>query len=272
MLCAAQQYSSKSIRMRGDIVGFTIQAACFCSTGLIRKNNEDNFYFDGKTLEEINNGLAYPLSMCGELTDGLCMSVFDGMGGENYGETASFTAAHEMRSVRRGIADLFLTREEYLNRMVLQLNLAVVAAAKALGTNRMGSTMAALYFTARNTYVCNLGDSRAYRLRDGELLQLTKDHVTSRPQKEGKKAPLTQYLGIDPDELQLEPYISKSALQKGDGYLICSDGLTDMVSGTEIADILSGSTDVEKCVRQLVAAAHAHGGRDNITAIVCQIS
>ncbi len=253
-------------------MGFTIQAACFCSTGLIRKNNEDNFYFDGKTLAEINNGLPHPLSMCVEITDGLCMSVFDGMGGENYGETASFTAAQEMRGVRRGIAEFFLTREEYLNRMVFQLNLAVVTAAKQRNTNRMGSTMAALYFTARNTYACNLGDSRAYRLRDGELLQLSKDHVSSRPPKEGKKAPLTQYLGIDPGELQLEPYISKSALQRGDGYLICSDGLTDMVSGMEIADILTDSADVEACVRKLVAAAHAHGGRDNITAIFCQIS
>ena len=74
-----------------------IDAACGCNTGKIRENNEDNFYFDGKCLELDNPGLRNTVCFSAALKNGLCLSVFDGMGGENYGEVASFTAARKTK-------------------------------------------------------------------------------------------------------------------------------------------------------------------------------
>ncbi len=250
---------------------FTIEAACGCSRGRIRSSNEDNFYFDDRCLESENNGLRNPALYEETIKNGLCMAVFDGMGGENFGEVASFTAARTMQQLQRTLADYIVSEKKYLTRLVDRLNDAVVAAARDLCTSKMGSTVVSLYFSGRYVYACNLGDSRAYRLRGGEFLQISQDHVDPRPRKEGRKAPLTQYLGVDPEEMRLEPHIAKGELRSGDQYLLCSDGLTDMLTNFEITDIMLSSADAESCVRSLIAAALDHGGRDNVTVIVCRI-
>ena len=250
---------------------FTIEAACCCNMGKIRRNNEDNFYFDGRCLEVQNEGLRHPVEVEEKLKNGWCAAVFDGMGGENYGEYASFAAARKMQQMEKSLTDFFIPERKYLSRMAMQLNNAVVHAARELKTERMGSTMVALYFMSGSIYVCNLGDSRAYRLRGGEFLQISQDHVEQRPQSERKKAPLTQHLGIDPEYMLIEPYIAKDEVKKGDQYLLCSDGLTDMLTNFEISDIMLQADDATSCVTQLMEAALEHGGRDNITAIVCRI-
>ena len=250
---------------------FTIQAACGCHTGKIRKNNEDNFYFDGKCLEMENNGLRNPACIEDTLRSGLCLAVFDGMGGENFGEMASYAAARQLQQTERSLSDYLIPGKKYLERVTAQLNDAVVAVQKEMLTERMGSTMVSLYFSGRFVYVCNVGDSRAYRLRSGEFMQLSVDHVERRPGRENKKAPLTQHLGFGSDEIQLEPHIAKGEMKKGDMYLLCSDGLTDMLTNFEICDIMLESEDAEACVQELINAALEHGGRDNITAIVCRL-
>lgn len=250
---------------------FTIEAACGCHTGKVRKNNEDNFYFDGKCLEQEHSGLKYPACMESSLKGGLSFAVFDGMGGENFGEIASYAAARQMQLTERTLADFFIPERKYLERVIEQLNDAVVNAQKEMCTDRMGATMVSLYFSGRYVYVCNLGDSRAYRLRDGEFLQISEDHVEKLPGREHRKAPLTQYLGFNIEEIQLEPYIAKGELKKGDVYVLCSDGLTDMLTNFEISDILLKSRDMESCVQQLIQSALDCGGRDNITAIVCRV-
>lgn len=250
---------------------YTVQAACGCHTGKIRRNNEDNFYFDGKCLEQTNNGLKNPVIVEDALKNGLCMAVFDGMGGENFGEYASYAAARQMQLTQRTLADFFIPEKKYLERMTGQLNEAVVNAQKQMQTERMGSTMVSLYFSGRYVYVCNIGDSRAYRLRDGEFLQISEDHTEKGPCRDTKKAPLTQYLGMDAEEVQIEPHIAKGEIRKADMYLLCSDGLTDMLTNFEISDIMLNSTDAETCVQALIRAALEQGGRDNITAIVCRI-
>lgn len=248
-----------------------IEAACGCNTGKVRKNNEDNIYFDGKCLEQEHNGLKYPACMEGTIRDGLSFAVFDGMGGENFGEMASYTAARQMQLTERSLADFFIPERKYLERVISQLNSAVVNAQKEMCTDRMGSTMVSLYFSGRYVYVCNLGDSRAYRLRDKEFLQLSEDHIEKLPGREHRKAPLTQYLGFNDEEIQLEPYIAKGEIKKGDVYLLCSDGLTDMLTNFEISDILIKNEEAEACVQQLIQSALDHGGRDNITVIVCKV-
>ena len=253
-------------------MGWKIEAACGCHIGKIRKNNEDNFFFAGEYLDSDNMGLEAPLNYKGHLRRGLTLAVFDGMGGENFGEVASYTAASEMQRIKRKLKEYFSSKKFFLLRLVDQLNSAVVRAKKELCTDRMGTTMVGLHFGLRRVYISNIGDSRAYRLRDNELVQLSQDHVLKIPGKEGKKTPLTQHLGIDPEDMQIEPYIVKHKLLAGDMYLLCSDGLTDMLTNYEISCLMRDAVNVEECVKRLVRAALDKGGRDNITVIVCRIN
>ena len=247
---------------------FLLQAACGCHTGKIRKNNEDNFYFDGHCLPRDNNGLEAPLTLKKWNLPGLCFAVFDGMGGENFGEYASFAAAEHLRRSRK---PLFTPEKTYLEELTQQLNDAVVQAQQQMQTERMGTTMVSLSFAPGQVYVCNVGDSRAYRLRQGRLQQLSLDHVQRRPGADHKKAPLTQYLGYGSEELLLEPHIAAGKPRRGDIYLLCSDGLTDMLPESEISDILLTASEPRACVEALIRGALEQGGRDNITAIVCKI-
>lgn len=247
-----------------------LEAACACNTGRIRRNNEDNFFFDGRCLEADNMGLRNVVSMEEPLKNGTTLAIFDGMGGESFGEQASFVAARQMQRSVKTLSDFFIPEKNYLERLTAQLNAAVCAEAKALCAGRMGTTVVCLYFSGRFVYVCNVGDSRAYRLRGGEFMQISKDHVDSRP---GSGKPLlTQHLGIDPEEMQIEPYIAKGEIKRADRYLLCSDGLTDMLTNFEISDIMMKSEDAAGCAEALVQAALERGGKDNITAIVCVIA
>ena len=130
-------------------------------------------------------------------------------------------------------------------------------------------------FHAGQVWICNLGDSRGYLLRGGKLLQISQDHTDAAFMQEngitGRKPYLTQYLGIDPDEMMIEPYIKSYYLQEGDTFLICSDGVTDMVEEQEICRILAHNEDVGDCVDLLIQAALDGGGKDNITAIVVRM-
>lgn len=251
-------------------MAYLVEAACLCNVGKARKNNEDNFFFDGRCLPETNKGLKHPVSMVHTLRKEICVAVFDGMGGENFGEAASFAAADGMQSITRRLKDYFFPEKRFLKDMCVKLNDLVLTRAHDLCTIRMGSTMVALYFSRGYVYSCNLGDSRAYRLRDGEFLQISEDHVEKWEGK--KKTPLTQHLGIAPEDFLIEPYIAKGELQSGDQYLLCSDGLTDMLTNLEIDDIMTGADTAETCVQSLVDTALEHGGKDNITVIVCRIN
>ena len=250
---------------------YILQAACGCHMGKVRKNNEDNFYFDGKCLELENRGLKHPVYFEDNLSHGLAFAIFDGMGGESYGERAAYAAARQMQLTQRAATDFYIPEKKYLERLVLQLDEAVVRCQQAAGTPRMGSTMVSLYFSGRWVYVCNVGDSRAYRLRGGEFLQLSEDHADKRPEEGMAKAPLTRFLGYGSQDLLLEPHIAKGEIQPNDLYLICSDGLTDMLTNFDISNIMLNAGDPESCVRELIRAALDHGGKDNITAIVCKL-
>lgn len=250
---------------------YTVQAACGCHRGRVRANNEDNFFFDGKCLEQENDGLKHPVWVEETLKNGFCAAVFDGMGGENYGEAAAFAAAREMQRMTRSLSDYFVSERTYLLKLSAQLNDSILNVQKELYTDRCGTTMVALYYSSGYVYVCNVGDSRAYRLRNGEFLQLSEDHVEKRPAAQNKKPLLTQHLGIDPKDIQIQPYIAKGKIAKGDTYLLCSDGLTDMLTNAEICGILQTYQEPAECADKLIQAALEHGGRDNITVIICKI-
>lgn len=248
----------------------TVEAACGCHTGKIRKNNEDNFYFNGICLDAEHDGLEQILTMAATPVQDCRFAVFDGMGGESYGEIASHAAAAHMTKSPLRLTDR-LDPIRMFAGLCDELNAAVLAAQKIQLTNRMGTTMAALFVGLRHISICNVGDSRVYRLRHGKLEMLSLDHTQKGAVRPGRKALLTQCLGIDPTELLIEPHIVKAAKESGDRYLLCSDGLTDMLSDSEIQEIMGNQEQCESCVSALIEAALDRGGRDNITVIICKI-
>lgn len=251
-------------------MSFIIHAACATHTGRIRSNNEDNFCFDRQYLPEEHGCTEQPLTLSFSAGEGRELAVFDGMGGENYGELASFAAAETMGHTTLHRED-FPRLTDYAAEQAQKLNLAVVEQERIMRTSHMGTTMAGIYFTPESAVVSNLGDSRVYRLREGMLWQLSEDHVSSQSMGRGRKAPLTQHLGIDPEELLLEPAVSECRLQAGDCFLLCSDGVTDMLEDGQIGELLRATGSCAETVQALIDAALKAGGRDNITAIVCRV-
>ena len=258
--------------MYGGIqMGFAIDAACGCHIGKIRRNNEDNFYFDGKHLEANNSGLTCPLHIRKGLTWEWSAAIFDGMGGENFGELASYAAARKMAATGPNWKRWFRPFDVHIRKQTEEPNRAVLDAQEEMKTCHMGTTMVSISIVRDTVYLCNVGDSRAYWFHDGELTQLSVDHVSSRPQHPERKAPLTQHLGIDPEDLTLEPHIAKRKYVGGDWYLLCTDGLSDMLTDQQIAGIMRSHGKTDACVQQLIQAALENGGRDNITVIVVRL-
>ena len=148
----------------------------------------------------------------------------------------------------------------------------------------MGTTFAALYVDKQEAVVVNVGDSRVYRLHQGVLRQLSHDHtlvqsmvklgVITREQAltHRDRHKLTQHIGIDETEMIIEPAISdRILLEVGDTYLLCSDGLTDMVSDKEIQRLLGMGKSSLDTANMLIKAALKAGGNDNITVLVVRL-
>jgi protein phosphatase len=250
---------------------FSLEAACGCEIGSIRSNNEDNFYLAGRFLPEENTGLQTVLTVS-ENSHKVCFGVFDGMGGAADGQCASFLAASTLSSVfQSGTRDGAITEELFV-RAFLQMNEAVWKEADQR-RNNMGTTAVILGFSDETIFVGNVGDSRAYRYRNNSLTQVTVDHYErmSGLADAGRKPHLSQCIGIAPEEMVIEPYIVQGTAQPGDVYLLCSDGLTDMVSDEQLSQILGEERAAGMCVSNLIAKAIEHGGRDNVTALVVQV-
>lgn len=251
---------------------WTLDTAVHCCTGKVRLNNEDNFYFSGHHLKQENNGLKKPMykRIPGKNSSIFC--VFDGVGGGDYGEAASFAGASTLKKEWAQI-DTILYPEQFLAELCQTLNVAVCMQQDMLDTHRMGSTMALLMFHDGGVYAANLGDSPIFLLRCGKLEQISQDHDDSKfLQQMGashRKPRLTQYLGLNPDKVRLEPYVRGMEVQPGDRFLICSDGLTDMVDTETITRLLSESEDARQAVTALMDAAMEQGGVDNTTIVVC---
>jgi len=246
-----------------------IEAAIRCEIGKVRENNEDNFYFGGKILREKNKGLRRTRQKRFSL-DGTYLAVFDGMGGHQCGEKASYLAA---KTVRKALKENKKPKEKLL-AMCNAMNDEICRTMKELFCGRMGSTLVSVLFEEEKAYICNLGDSRAFLLRDGTLEQVTEDHTDEKINKilGIKRRPrLTQHLGVYDEELELDPFIKEIELREQDRYLLCSDGLTDMLTEEEICEIMLAEKDTAKCVDKLMEQAMEHGGRDNTTVLVCDV-
>ena len=250
---------------------FQISAACGCTIGRVRTNNEDNFYFDGISLPETNNGLSGNVVKKTYLEREICYGVFDGMGGEEYGEKASFAAVETTKAKMEYCKQTAIGPKALLKQLCDEMNREVCEQQKKLYVTRMGTTCAMLLFVPDEAYACNLGDSRIYRLRDDEFLQLSVDDVERVPEGVRRKAGLTQFLGVPTDELEMEPHIVKCELKRGDIFVICSDGLTDMLTNLDICMILRQHISIKKMAQHLIEQAMKNGGRDNTTVIVIRV-
>lgn len=251
-------------------MAYQIEYAYTCHIGKIRNNNEDNFWCCGDSLEAQNQGMSHIRSGYMKQSEYPLLAVFDGMGGESCGEMAAFLAAEAcgeyFKTAKDGIRN---DPEEFLNEICESMNQAICDYGRTNKINSMGTTAALLAFAEDAVYSCNLGDSRIYKSDREKFYQISQDHVLGRSLF--GKAPLTQYLGMEEENLQLEPSISRQEIKIGDRFLLCSDGITDMLSDGEIADILSRDIPVAKTVEILVDRALKKGGRDNITVVLCEI-
>jgi len=227
--------------------------------------------------------------------------VADGMGGHACGEVASaFTieairafyhsseitrrvrSAHRRSRGTQGAANRDTSFHALrLRKAVESANISVYRLAQQHEQLRdMGTTVVATSFCGSRVYVANVGDSRVYRVRRGTLTQLTEDHSL-----------LNEYLKMNllrPEDAEAFPYknvivralglqeavtvdITMSTVRRGDQFLLCSDGLTDLIRDNEIEEILANAPSSEAACHRLTEAAKSRGGHDNITTLVIRI-
>lgn len=251
-------------------MGYQIEYAYTCHTGNVRANNEDNFWCCGESLEAENFGTDNVQVGCEHLSHIPLLAVFDGMGGESCGEMASYLAADACGGYyREHKEELSDEPDGFWTGICRHMNQAVCDYAEENKIRSMGTTAAMVGFGREAAYICNLGDSRVYCWDDGELTQLSTDHVLA-----GGifgKAPLVQFVGIPEEQMVLEPAIAEYDYIEGSRYLICSDGLTDMLKLSEIRDVLAKRETVKETVEELLKKALEAGGRDNTTIVLCEV-
>lgn len=238
--------------------------AAMSRKGPSRQGNEDNFAIVSK--ENL-----FPAVLV----------VADGMGGHLNGELASKIAIDGIREMLYPL----LPQEEDLAEVtrllednVQSINISIYKRSLESQSNSgMGTTMTCAIFYPDNIYLCQIGDSRCYRLREELLEQLTKDQTLVQEmidlgeidEKEARVHPqrhiLTQAMG-SPDYIR--PAIDVFELEAGDRYLVCSDGLHGYVPDEDIEWLLQNSKNAREAAEKLVDIAHASGGQDDVTVIV----
>jgi serine/threonine protein phosphatase PrpC len=225
----------------------TLQAAAASEAGQVRQNNEDAVY-SGRWL----------------------FAVADGLGGHAAGELASAAVIESVRfhDVEADPAVLL----KVLGQAAAEANRAVArSVAEDPARLGMGTTLTAVLCSGDQAGLIHIGDSRAFRLRDGQLRQITEDHVMGKlVSNAGDLAPvLTRYLDGRPDR---SPDLSRREMRPGDRYLLCSDGLSPVVTAVAIGEVLASAAGPGEAVRQLVALAEDAGGPDNISVIVIDVT
>ncbi|MGZ3416926.1 MAG: Stp1/IreP family PP2C-type Ser/Thr phosphatase [Polyangiales bacterium] len=222
--------------------------------------------------------------------------VADGMGGHRAGDVASSIATTEVAEFFKTTMSEDITwpfpfdaaKTEEENRLICGIKLANRKIFdKALGNRElhgMGTTVVGLLYAPKKNqvYVAHVGDSRCYRVRAGMIEQLTRDHslineylqaMPELPSEQRDNLPknvITRALGMH-DQVQVD--VKVDVPHVGDVYVLCSDGLSGMVSDQEIADIVTTHhEDLDTGVKKLIERANEHGGEDNVTAILVKVT
>jgi serine/threonine protein phosphatase PrpC len=254
-----------SLRTKLRCVGLT-------DTGKVREHNEDTIASDADI------GL---------------LVLADGMGGYNAGEVASGIAVKTILNLVREQVEredlTIMDRETGLSRPSIILRDAIHRANKIIyQTARtqpqcegMGTTVVCALFFDNRVSVAHVGDSRMYRLRAGKFEQVTMDHSllqelvdrgfysAEEAQRAANKNYVTRALGVEP---HVEVEVQEIAAQKGDFYILCSDGLSDMVEDEDIhLTINTFSANLEAVAKQLIQLANDNGGRDNVSVVMAHV-
>ena len=245
-------------------MGYFIDYAVLCDKGKTRFRNQDNFWCAGKFLECGKDRLTAPVSGSSPMSSRPAFAVFDGLGGEKYGDIAAFLAVTAFDAYISANKGGISFSSAYL---YAKMNDDICRYMKDKNIKSMGATAAAALFCEKTVYISNIGDSRIFRLSANKLTQITHDHITT--VSHDKKPALAQYLGIPPAEFIIEPYVTECGYKRGDRFLLCTDGLTDMLATDEIRKILLENTEVSECAAALMNQALNNGGADNITVILC---
>lgn len=230
--------------------------------GKVRQENEDRYFADPEPA---------------------IFLVSDGMGGHRGGARASGIVVEDLPVMIENALDKLKVGTP---RTVMSLlEKAIAEQSKQLqlegtsesGYKDMGATLVIALLRKGRCYIANIGDSRAYRLRKGRLMQLTRDHsVISELIEKGHIEPeeaahheargvITRYVGM---EERAHPHVHSFTLKKDDRILLCTDGLTDMVADEAIAAILANETNPQLACKALITAANNAGGHDNVTALL----
>jgi protein phosphatase len=265
-----------------------VQLGALSHQGLVRSNNEDHFLVArfGRTLHTVATNLpADPLGHGHEET-GYGMLVADGMGGMVAGEVASRMAIEALVELVVNTPDWIFSTEERLADVVMhrmatrfrQINETLAHQSDSNPALRgMGTTLTLACTLGLHLVVCHIGDSRVYRFRQGALQQLTRDMTAAQEMVEAGALTraaaatnrlrhfLTQYLGGWGKGIADVQYL---VLEDGDQILLCTDGLTEMVQDTIIADTLHAQAPPQKTCQSLVDLALRGGGKDNVTVVL----
>ena len=250
-----------------------IVSVCTSVSGKVRTNNEDNLFVNGMILSENHEDLTELI--CSEQEDSQMnlLAVMDGVGGSYYGERASYEAVREMQQAFQSAGAGKVSRERFLSDLCSAMNNKICQLQEEYMAS-MGTTVSALLFENGTVTVCNLGDSPIFAVRDDHISRIHEEHTNRRfleHQKINRKPELTQCLGIPEEEMMICPYIQSQKFKKNDWYLICSDGLTDMLSDKEILAIIQSEKEHREKVQTLVERAMVNGGKDNTTLILINV-
>jgi len=217
----------------------------------------------------------------------ICL-VADGMGGQAYGEVASKRAIEVIpRELRKHIAPAATTEQvrEVIRKAVLQANEEILTiAALDRELRNMGTTVVlALWRRGHEMHLSNLGDSRAYLIRDGQINQLTVDHSLAQALVENKTISpeeakghrfrnyLWKYLGCKEKDMGEGPDIVALPIRAGDRFLLCSDGMTGPVPDEQLLEFMQRHPDAQQCADGLGQLALDMGSRDNVSCIVIDV-
>ncbi|MBI4558134.1 MAG: serine/threonine-protein phosphatase [Candidatus Hydrogenedentes bacterium] len=222
--------------------------------------------------------------------NGALLCVADGLGGHTGGEIASKLAVSYLKDMLKepppapredteedeGPLPLIRDRIKAANDNLHRQNLELVKSGRPMGT-----TLLAALVTPKKVYVGNVGDSRCYHLRDGEIIARTVDHSwvdeqvklglmsRSEAESDNRRNLVTRSIGTQPD-VEIDSYLWH--IVPGDMLLLCSDGLVNMVKDTDLCAVFKRRGSAAEIAQRLINLANEHGGTDNITAIVAHIS
>ena len=241
--------------------------------GNAKPNNEDNFFLNGYIKEEKRGMLLLSGKCQGEAVFAVC----DGIGGEAAGEKAAFLSVSYLK--RAVYEEKLKLTGAYINEM----NTWLCKQQNRLKISKMGSTLVLVKLYGNKMEFANLGDSRLYLMRKNRLIRLSEDHTEYEYLRQFRALPknpaalehskhtLLQHLGVDSEEMMLEPQTGKMELWTGDKLLLCSDGISDMLEEERIQSILQSHASTERACISLVDRAMECGKTDNLTAVVLSV-